>query len=141
MGFDCLKELYAEDDDFKDGWARCVGKQSCDDLFIHDGYLMKGGQFCLPCTSIHEEVIRNLHGGGLAGHLGRDNTIEAVKERYYWPKLRRDCTNMVSNMVSRCFVCQTAKGPHRTSVSRCYFMFQMSYGMTYLWILCWVCPK
>ena len=75
VSFDSLKELYAEDDDFKDVWELCVGTQFCDDFFIHDGFLMKGGQLCLPFTSICEKVI--------VGHLGRDKTIEVVKERYY----------------------------------------------------------
>ena len=81
-------------------------KQPCDDFYIHDGFLMKSGQLCLPHTSLHEKVIRDLHGGGLEGHLGRDKTIEFVKDMYYWPKLRRD----VTTIVSRCYVCKKAKG-------------------------------
>ena len=39
------------------------------------------------------------------GHLGRDKTIEYVKDRNYRPKLRRD----VTTIVLRCYVCQRAK--------------------------------
>ena len=63
-------------------------KQHCDDFYIHDKFVMKSGQLCLLRTSVRDMVIRDLHGGGLAGHLGRDKTIESVKDRYYWPKLR-----------------------------------------------------
>ena len=81
-------------------------KQPCDDFYIHDGFLMKSGQPCLPPNFLREKVIRDLHGCGLAGHLGRDKTIEAVKDRYYWPRLRRD----VTTIVLRCYVCQRVRG-------------------------------
>ena len=71
-------------------------KQPYDGFYIQDGFLMKSGKLFLHCTSFREKVIKDLHGGGLAGHLGRDKTIESIKDRYYWPKLRRDVTTIVS---------------------------------------------
>ena len=81
-------------------------KQPCDDLYIQNGFLVKSGQLCLPRTSLREKVIRDLHGGGLVGHLGKNKIIESVKDRYYWPKLRRDVTTIVL-MYN---VCKRAKG-------------------------------
>ena len=106
IGFETLTKLYADGDDFKKVWATYVLKQPYDDFYIHDGFLIKSGQLCLPRTSLREKVIRDLYVGGLVGHLGRDKTIESVKDRCYWPKLRRD----VITIVSRCYVCQIAKG-------------------------------
>ena len=81
VGFETLTELYADDDDCKKVWATCVLKQPCDDFYIHDEFLMKNGQLCLPHTSLREKVIRDLHCGGLVGHLRRDKIIEFVKNR------------------------------------------------------------
>ena len=43
MGFEVLKELYVDDDDFSKVWDNCMSKQPCDDFYIHDGFLMKSG--------------------------------------------------------------------------------------------------
>ena len=45
-------------------------------------------QLCIARSSLREQVVRELHGEGLGGHIGREKTIALVDEQYYWPKLR-----------------------------------------------------
>ena len=87
-GFEVLKDQYEEDEDFKDIFLLCKSGSPIDDYHIRDRYLFKGNQFCVPNSSLRKKLIRNLHGGGLSGHLGRDKTIASVLERYHWPYLR-----------------------------------------------------
>ncbi|XP_038695443.1 uncharacterized protein LOC119992722 [Tripterygium wilfordii] len=67
-GFDCVKEQFLSDPDFL-----TFGGSA-------------GNQLCIPVGSLREKLIRDLHGGSLAGHLGVDKTLSAMQDRYFWPR-------------------------------------------------------
>ena len=47
-----------------------MGERS--DFLLHDGFLFKGNQLCVPDCSLRLCIIQELHG---EGHVGRDRTL------------------------------------------------------------------
>jgi hypothetical protein len=48
--------------------------------------------------SMRENLLKEKHSGGLAGHFGHDKTFAKLNESYFWPGMRAD----VKRFVDRC---------------------------------------
>ena len=44
---------------------------------------------------LQEEVLRELHGDRMSGHLGVTKTLAKVKMRYYWPGMTADVRSFI----------------------------------------------
>ena len=51
--------------------------------FWQKGFLFRAGRLCIPFGSIREFLVREAHGGGLAGYFGEKRTLEALREHFY----------------------------------------------------------
>ncbi|GJZ42323.1 putative nucleotidyltransferase, ribonuclease H [Tanacetum coccineum] len=47
------------------------------DFFLHNGFLFKRNQLCIPDSSLRLQIIKELHG---EGHVGRDCTLQLVSK-------------------------------------------------------------
>ncbi|XP_050262872.1 uncharacterized protein LOC126707289 [Quercus robur] len=93
VGFDWLKELYENDKDFGDIW---------------------GNQLCIPKSLLREQIIKELHGGDLGGHMGGDKAIALVKERFIGHKSRGMLAIMYSK-ISHFIACKKASDATRVA--------------------------
>ena len=90
VGFKELTNLYAEDLNFSKVWKACTVTITLDrmkwlDFISQDVMLFKENQFCIPRSSMRENLIKEKHSGRLAGHFGWDKTFSLVAKNYYWP--------------------------------------------------------
>jgi hypothetical protein len=77
LGFEVLKELYQDDPDFVNVWEKC-SKGAVNHFLVQKGFLFKNSKLCIPQCSLRRAIIQEIHGGGLAGHFGRDKTLALV---------------------------------------------------------------
>ncbi|KAK3099399.1 hypothetical protein FSP39_003829 [Pinctada imbricata] len=57
---------------------------------------------------IKKKIFTELHSQRIAGHLGRDRSISAIKRRFFWPGMRKD----IARWCRQCDTCARAKpGP------------------------------
>ena len=79
-------------------------------FYRHEGYLFRFGRLSIPNGSIRELLVREAHGGGLAGHFGKKKTLELLKEHFYWLGMIRD----VHRVLEKCVACKKAKSKEAT---------------------------
>jgi hypothetical protein len=110
FGFEYVKELYVNDDDFASVFGACE-KAAFGKFYRLDGYLFRENRLCVPNSSMRELLVREAHGGGLMGHFGVRKTLDVLHEHFFWPKMKRD----VKRVYARCVTCRQAKSrvlPH-----------------------------
>jgi len=104
LGFEHLKALYENDEDFGLIYGECRTHRK-GDFLIQEGYLFKGTRLCILKYGTRESLVREVHGGSLAGHYGENKTSIMLKEHYYWLSMDKD----VQDILRRCATCQAAK--------------------------------
>ena len=68
QGFKTLKDYYRDDVDFGIAFERCT-TGAYGEYMIQDGFLFKGNRLCILKHSVRELLVREAHGGGLAGRF------------------------------------------------------------------------
>jgi hypothetical protein len=54
-------------------------------------------------------ILHEIHNVPYAGHPGYHKTMEAIKNHYFWPGMKRD----IAEYISRCMECQKVKAENR----------------------------
>ena len=102
LGFNSIKVLYHEDEDFKD----VVENPSNFGSFTpQHGFLFRGNKLYIPKCPLRDLIVKEAHGGALTGYFGINKTIEILKDHFYWPKMGMD----VHKVISICNICHMAK--------------------------------
>ena len=84
------------------------------DFLLHDGFLFKGNQLCVPDCSLRLWIIKEFHGEG--------GTLQLVRKSYFWPTMRKE--------VERCRICHVSKGKATNVGLYMPYLFQLNLGRT-----------
>ena len=97
-------ELYIYDPFFPTIYHDCLTK-SQGGFYLSNGYLFKEGRLCIPLGSQKKLLIKEMHEGGLMGHFGVAKTLAMLKEKFFWPYIKRE----IQNHCASCLNCLHAK--------------------------------
>jgi len=100
LGFDHIPEMYNQDSEFSSIYAECM-KRPQGGFYVNEGYLFKDGKICIPQGSQRKLLVQETHEGGLIGHFGVEKTLGLLKEKFFWPHMRKD----VQRHCNRCISC------------------------------------
>ena len=85
LGFEYVKELYANDDDFASVYGACA-KAAFGKFYRLDGYLFRENRLCVPNSFTRELLVHEAHRGGLMGHFGVRKTLDVLHEHFVLAK-------------------------------------------------------
>jgi hypothetical protein len=116
LGFEHLKEMYSDDPDFKEAYEACtnpvlIDRSQWEEYMIQEGLWFKGNQLCIPKCSTRDNLLKEKHSGGLAGHFSHDKTFTQLRSSYYWTGMRTE----VMKFVNRCRIFQYEKGKRQNT--------------------------
>jgi hypothetical protein len=104
LGFEYVKELYANDSDFFETYKACR-HSAFDNFYMMDGYLFKENRLCVLASSFGELLVRETYKGGLIGHFGVAKTLDILYGYFYWLEMKRD----VQRIYEQCVACRKTK--------------------------------
>ncbi|GJS17043.1 transposon ty3-I gag-pol polyprotein [Tanacetum coccineum] len=101
LGFDSIKELYANYEDFGNTWMELETKQYRGEFLLLDGYLFKGNHLCIPKTSNRSQLIKEIHARGLSDHLHGVFTMKLIRLHGVPKSITSDRDNGQTEVVNR----------------------------------------
>ena len=78
--------------------------QSSSQYSMKDGYLMKDDCLCI-IGGMRQKIMDERHAPPYAGHRGIASTTQALERYFYWPEMRKD----LNQFVTECLTCQKVK--------------------------------
>ncbi|QRW22209.1 integrase core domain protein [Rhizoctonia solani] len=88
-------------------------KRAFKDYEMEAGLLFYQGQIVVPDVgTLRTDLLRIFHNSPLAGHPGRQRTLELVSRNYYWPGIQSDTYWHVDS----CEMCQRIRKPKYASI-------------------------
>ena len=83
LGFEYIKKLYANDDDFASVYG-AFEKAAFGKFYRLNEYLFRENRLCLPNSSMCELLVCEAHGGGLMGHFGVRKTLDVLHKHFFF---------------------------------------------------------
>ena len=89
------------------------GEQSDTSYHLADDIIYKDNCIYVPDVSdIKSKLMQEHHDIPLSGHVGIHKTLERLKRKWYWPKMKRE----VEDYVRSCVACQQNKPSHQKPI-------------------------
>ena len=110
LGFEHIKELYVNDQDFGNVFNACE-KGAFGKFYRHNDFLFKESKLCVPQSSMRKLLVKEAHEGGLMGHFGIAKTLDVLHEHFFWPNMKHDVEKYCANCIT-CLQAKSKAKPH-----------------------------